>query len=421
METRAMGYLGASQVKWSCHSLRATFCPEMKNPNRGGDGTADRQQAEMVWGALPSLILCWGPPELGEGGRKTALQRGSAQKGLLFFSRSPFSPAEPSFTQTTLLKKLKIPATGEVGRERGKAGSQQFIKWQQAREVETAGMGGSEGEGTLIRNALEAKQSILQKTLVPKAARAWRRPAAPGSFHLPLRGSQGCPRAPALPLSCAGGDACPENMAGWSIRDARATRGTVSVRDAASARRLREVGGGELEYPGWRQVQRVPAAPWRSLPPSPFPSFPFLLFSSSLLPFFLISAQPPSCLPDPRLSPPPAVTSKPKDKTRPPARGYLRSPSGREVRLGHCRSPGAHSAAARLILAHLSGPGGSCSFYGARRQRHCPGVPSPLTRAAAASMRAIHTQGPLLGPLGVRGLPPTPMHMAWGGGGSMGR
>lgn len=30
--------LGASQVKWSPPSFRATFYPQMKNPKRGGDG-----------------------------------------------------------------------------------------------------------------------------------------------------------------------------------------------------------------------------------------------------------------------------------------------------------------------------------------------------------------------------------------------
>lgn len=52
-------------------------------------------------------------------GRKGALQWGPAQKGLLLFGPSPFSPAELSFMQTTLLKKLKILATGG-GEERSK-------------------------------------------------------------------------------------------------------------------------------------------------------------------------------------------------------------------------------------------------------------------------------------------------------------
>lgn len=52
-------------------------------------------------------------------GRKGALQWGPAQKGLLLFGPSPFSPAELSFMQTTLLKKLKILATGG-GEERRK-------------------------------------------------------------------------------------------------------------------------------------------------------------------------------------------------------------------------------------------------------------------------------------------------------------
>lgn len=51
---------------------------------------------------------------LGGGGRKMALQWGATQKGLLLFS-PPRSPAEPSFMQTTLLKKLEIQATREMG------------------------------------------------------------------------------------------------------------------------------------------------------------------------------------------------------------------------------------------------------------------------------------------------------------------
>lgn len=49
-----------------------------------------------------------------------------------------------------------------------------------------------------------------------------------------------------------------------------------------------------------------------------FPSFSFASFLSPL-PLFLIPAQPLSCLPDPRPSPPLAVTSKSKDKTHPRA------------------------------------------------------------------------------------------------------
>lgn len=75
---------------------------------------------------------------LGGGGRKMALQWGTTQKGLLLFSPSPRSPAEPSSMQTPLLKQLEIQA----GR-----GGQQFIKWQQASEVGTAGMEAERGKG----------------------------------------------------------------------------------------------------------------------------------------------------------------------------------------------------------------------------------------------------------------------------------
>lgn len=55
------------------------------------------------------------------------------------------------------------------------------------------------------------------------------------------------------------------------------------------------------------------------LPAWLLPSFLPSLSSSFLspLPLFLIPAQPLSCLPDPRPSPPLAVTSKSKDKTHP--------------------------------------------------------------------------------------------------------
>lgn len=69
-----------------------------------------------------------------------ALPWGATQKGLLLFSL-PRSPAEPSFMQTTLLKKLEIQAT------RGMGGGQQFIKWPQASEVGTEGMEAERGKG----------------------------------------------------------------------------------------------------------------------------------------------------------------------------------------------------------------------------------------------------------------------------------
>lgn len=235
----------------------------------------------------------------------------------------------------------------------------------------------------------------------------------------PLSSPSTCPHAAAKAVPAGGPcrSAVPADTLAqktWlSVRDERATR--EPFREGCARRpawRLGEVGGGELERLSWRQVQRVPAAPWRgsflppSLPPLFLPSL-FSSFPSSRLPFSLIPAQSPSCHPDSSPSPPPTVTCKPKDKTRPPS--LPAGPqSGPKVRLGHGRSPGAHSAASCLIPAHLSGPGGSCSFYGARRQKHCQGVPSPLAWAAAASMPAIHTQGPLLGPGGVVASRPPP-------------
>lgn len=166
------------------------------------------------------------------------------------------------------------------------------------------------------------------------------------------------------------------------IRDARATRERFGEGCARRpAPQLGEVGGGELERLGWRQAQRVPAAPWRGsfLPPSlsflPFPP-------PSRLAGFLPSSSLPSLLPATlTLVPALLLLSLPSQGTKPARPRLPAGPqSGPKVCLGHCRSPGAHSAAARLIPAHLSGPSGSCSFYGARRQRQCPGVPSPLGR-----------------------------------------
>lgn len=131
-------------------------------------------------------------------------------------------------------------------------------------------------------------------------------------------------------------------------------------------------GRGELERPGGRQVQRVPAAPRRGH----FLAFSFLPFPPS---FRLPSSSfPPSLLPPfltPFPSPLPAVTSKPKDKT------VTCAPrSGPEVRLGHCRSPGARSVTARLIPARLSGPAAAAPFMGLAGSRLGQGVPSPLGR-----------------------------------------
>lgn len=174
-----------------------------------------------------------------------------------------------------------------------------------------------------------------------------------------------------LPVGLAAprcGRRCPENMAGWSIRDARATRGIISRRDATGCCRRGEVGGEELERLGWRQVQHIPAAP--GVAPSFLPSLSSSFLSP--LPLFLIPAQPLSCLPDPRPSPPLGCHFQVQGQN-PPARAVTcEPPSGCEVRLGHCRSPDAHSAAARLIPASLNGPSGSCSFYEARNRGTAP-------------------------------------------------
>lgn len=245
--------------------------------------------------------------------------------------------------------------------------------------------------------------------------KAWRRLATPISFHLSPRRSQGCPGQRASLFRGAGRDACPENMAGWSIREARAMRGSVSGRDVDGARRRGKVGGGELERQGWRQVQRVPAAPWSgSFLPSSLP-FSFLPFPPYFIPCFPSFSFLPSLLPAFLPPAPPLLLSLPSPRTK-PARAWL--PAGPERPLGSPRSlPEPRRALSRRPphSRESERPGGSCSFYGARRQRHCPGVSCQLARAAAASMRAIHTRGRCGIPLGVRGLPRVPVHMVWVG------
>ena len=230
----------------------------------------------------------------------------------------------------------------------------------------------------------------------------------------PLSSPSTCPHAAAKAVPAGGPcrSAVPADTLAqktWlSVRDERATR--KPFREGCARRPawpLGEVGGGEFECLSWRQVQRVPAAPWRGsfLPPSlPFSFLPFP--PPFLLPGFPSSSSLPSLLPATLTPAPPLLLLSPPNPRTKPARPRL--PAGPQVRLGHGRSPGAHSAACCLIPAHLSGPGGSCSFYGARRQKHCQGVPSPLAWAAAASMPAIHTQGPLLGPGGVAASRPPP-------------
>lgn len=162
----------------------------------------------------------------------------------------------------------------------------------------------------------------------------------------------------------------------------RARRGSVLGRDAPGARPCsweRSEVGNLNAWVGGKccACQLLLGVALSSLPPSPFPSSPFLL-----LPIFLPSSSLPSLPPaTPTLGPALLPQSLPSPGTKPARPRLPAGPqSGPKVCLGHCRSPGAHSAAARLIPAHLSGPSGSCSFYGARRQRQCPGVPSPLGR-----------------------------------------
>lgn len=188
-------------------------------------------------------------------------------------------------------------------------------------------MGGSKEEGALALNPLGAKQSILPRTATPhqrKPGGAW-----------PLPSPSTCPHAAATAVP-ASGPRCSAGRAGMPAQETwlagasapRAPRGSLSGRDVAGARRRGEVGGGELERQGWRQVQRVPAAPWRgsflpsSLPfsflPSPpdfLPCFPSFSFLPSLLPAFL--------------TPPPLLLSLPSPRTK-PARAWLPAgpPSG---------------------------------------------------------------------------------------------
>lgn len=136
------------------------------------------------------------------------------------------------------------------------------------------------------------------------------------ALHLPPRADHSGPRAPASKLSCAARDAGPENMAGWSIRG-RAAREPFRGDAAGAGCERSEVGNLNARAGGkCSAFLPLPGAAPSSLPP-----FPFLLFSVFPASPFLISAQPPSSLPDPRPSPAAAaaVTSKPKDKTRPPA------------------------------------------------------------------------------------------------------
>lgn len=105
--------------------------------------------------------------------------------------------------------------------------------------------------------------------------------------------------------------------------------------------------------------QLLPAWLPPSFPPHFWPLFPSFSFLPSLFPASVTHAPPfPS-----------SCCHFQVQGQNPPAHAVTcETLSGREVRLGHCRSPVAHSAAARLIRASLNGPGGSCSFYEARNR-----------------------------------------------------
>lgn len=173
----------------------------------------------------------------------------------------------------------------------------------------------------------------------------------------------------------------------------------------------------------WLQEQRVPAKVPSFLSPQPSPHclfLPFLPFSA--FPLFLIPAQPPPSQPDLRPSPPPVVTSKPKDKTclRRAVTCWPLGPRGSPWSLPEPRSAlGSHPPHPR---ARLNGRGSSCSFYGARRQRQSSGVPSPRSLGWRQCRCALFTLGPPPPPrpaaesLRSTRLPaPPPIHKVWVG------
>ena len=177
----------------------------------------------------------------------------------------------------------------------------------------------------------------------------------------------------------------------------RARRGSVLGRDEPGARPCsweRSEVGNLNAWVGGKccACQLLLGVAPSSLPPSPFPFSPSSSFpSSSLLhpcPASLLTPRP-SALPSSR------GHSQAGDKTRPPA-VTCGPQSGPKVRLGHCRRPGAHSAAARLIPAHLTAPAAAAPFMGPQAEA-VPRRPQPAL-AAALSMCAIHTAGPPLGP-----------------------
>lgn len=190
----------------------------------------------------------------------------------------------------------------------------------------------------------------------------------------------------------------------------RADSGAFRGRMRPASCWLGAIGGGQLERLDWRQAQRAPVAPWSGsfLPPSL--SFSFLPFPSPFhLPGFPSFSSLPNLLPaSPTPAPPLFLRSLPSPRTKPACPRLPAGPqSGPEIRLGHCRSPGAHSAAARLIPAHLSAPAAAAPFMRPAGRGTAPASPARLI-LAAASMRAIHTQGTLLGPPGVPASRPPP-------------
>lgn len=278
--------------------------------------------------------------------------------------------------------------------EEGQGGGANSSERQQAGEVGSAGTGGRGGGRDPVFYPTGSKVKHHPPGPLPQAARAWSRATALIPFHLPPRRNQGCPRVGALPLSCAAGDARPENMA-ENPRCARERFGEGCARRPAP--QLGEVGGGELERLGWRQVQRVPAAPRRGsfLPPAlsflPFPP-------PSRLPGSLPSSSVPSLLPaTPTLVPALLLPSLPSQGAKParprlPAgppwpQGPPRSlPESRRALSRRPPHPRASERPQRQLLL-LWGP----------QAEAVPWRPQPA-RAAASSMCAIHTQGPLLGP-----------------------
>lgn len=240
----------------------------------------------------------------------------------------------------------------------------------------------------------------------------------------PLSSPSTCPHAAAKAVPAGGPcrSAVPADTLAqktWlSVRDERATR--EPFREGCARRpawRLGEVGGGELERLSWRQVQRVPAAPWRgsflppSLPPLFLPSL-FSSFPSSRLPFSLIPAQSPSCHPDSNPSPPPTVTCKPKDKTRPPSVtcGPPKRPHGPP------RSRPEPSRALSRLLPHPRAserPRRQLLLLWGPQAEALPGRPQTARLGGSGVNASYSHSGAAAGSRGSSGLPPAPIQRAW--------